>query len=222
MNNSLDITRIKAEALTVAHRELWTEMRSGNPALYSPYFHPDYTQLVSQLQNDVYIAIINQDGQPVGFLPFQQRRKNGSARPVGAPMTDYHGIISHKDTAFSVADILKPAQISTFNMPAQMNAPKIDSDTDNDKSAPCAVMRLTEFDTPQVWRESRDGSYRRHLKSTRRRIKKTESEHGARSFIWQSQDPAHFELLIKWKKEKFSDTGKYDVLSVDWLSLIHI
>ena len=97
-----------------------------------------------------------------------------------------------------------------------MNAPKIDSDTDNDKSAPCAVMRLTEFDTPQVWRESRDSSYRRHLKSTRRRIKKTESEHGARSFIWQSQDPAHFELLIKWKKEKFSDTGKYDVLSVDW------
>ena len=188
-------------------------MRSGNPALYSPYFHPDYTQLISQLQNDVYVAIINKDGNPVGFLPFQQRRKNASARPVGAPMTDYHGIISHADESLDVADILKPAHISAFNMPSQMNS---GAGEDASDTSPCAVMRLTDFDNPQAWRDSRDSSYRRHLKSTRRRIKKTESEHGERGFIWQSREPEHFDLLIQWKKEKFADTGKYDVLSVDW------
>ena len=216
MNNGLHITRIKADALTADHKALWTEMRRSNPALYSPYFHPDYTQLISQLQDDLYIAIIKKGDAPIGFLPFQQRRKNGSARPVGAPMTDYHGIISHADAGLSVENILKPAQISAFNMPHQMNGPKIEHETEAFNTAPCAVMRLTEFDSPQAWRDSRDSSYRRHLKSTRRRIKKTESEHGERSFIWQSQDPAYFDLLIKWKKEKFSDTGKYDVLSVDW------
>ena len=212
MNNGLDITRIKAEALTAQHQKLWAEMRGANSALYSPYFHPDYTQVISQLQSDVYIAVISKDGQPVGFLPFQQRRNNAGARSIGAPMTDYHGIISYPDQHLAVADILKPAQISAFNMPSQMNS-SIKSD---DNTSPCAVMRLTDFETPQAWRDSRDSSYRRHLKSTRRRIKKTENEHGERSFIWQSRAQEHFDLLIKWKKEKFADTGKYDVLSVDW------
>jgi len=77
-------------------------------------------------------------------------------------------------------------------------------------------MSLTDFETADHWREHRDSSYRRHLKSLRRRIKKTEAEKGARDFIWQSQDPAHFDLLMTWKMQKFSDTGKYNVLSVDW------
>ena len=213
MTTDLHIERIKAEKLTEPQRELWSEMHRHNPALYSPYFHPDYTQLISQLQNDVYIALISQADKLVGFLPFQQRRKNASARPVGAPMTDYHGIISRAETKINVEDILKTAQISAFHMPSQMNSQTSEDGLD---ISDCCVMRLVDFESPQAWRDSRDSSYRRHLKSTRRRIKKTESEHGERSFIWQSQDQSHFDLLVQWKKEKFSDTGKYDVLSVDW------
>ena len=57
--------------------------------------------------------------------------------------------------------------------------------------------------------------YRRHLKSTRRRIRKSE-ELGTRRFEFMSSDQNVFDALIKWKREKFTETGKYDVLSAGW------
>jgi CelD/BcsL family acetyltransferase involved in cellulose biosynthesis len=73
----------------------WTKMRAANTDLRSPYFHPDYTRLLAELRPDV--RIISQyeaDGTPVAFLPVQGKR---FARPVGAPMSDYHGIITNRD-----------------------------------------------------------------------------------------------------------------------------
>lgn len=217
MFEKFSIERLNMAALTPDQYQLWADMRAQNPSLYSPYFHPEYSQLVATLQDDAYIAIIRKSGDIVGFLPFQQRKKKSSARPIGAPMTDYHGIISSRPLRMSMEDILTHSEISAFQMPSQMNRPSHD-DGDNqsiDQSA-CAVMNLSDFETIDDWRASRDSSYRRHLKSLRRRIKKTETEHGARSFIWQSMSQDHFDQLIEWKKQKFSDTGKYDVLGVDW------
>jgi len=188
-------------------------MRAANPALYSPYFHPDYMRAIGALSKDAFIAVIEQSGETIGFLPFQQRRIGGAARPIGAPMTDYHGLISAAPLNLDMRDILRAANIGAFNMPHQRNIPE---GADANNYTDCAVMRLKGYESADMWREERDSSYRRHLKSLRRRIKKIESEQGKRSFIWQSQDPAHFDLLMTWKKKKFSDTGKYDVLSAGW------
>ena len=67
-------------------------MRSENPALISPYFHPDYTRLLSELRPDVSIvSLYDEAGNAKAFLPIQGKR---FARPVGAPMSDYHGLIT--------------------------------------------------------------------------------------------------------------------------------
>jgi len=152
-----------APELTPDDIAAWHNMRAENPALYSPYFHPAYTQLVATLRTDVQIAILYEDGRPVVFLPFQGARsgKTGFTQPIGMPMTDL------KDGA------------------------------DN-------------------WRAARDSSYRRHLKSHRRRIRKAEDTYGPRRFIYKSQDYKVFTQLMDWKRTKFQETGKYDVLSVNW------
>ena len=98
-------------------------------------------------------------------------------------------------------------------MPSQMNTASSEA---VENQAECAVAKLNDHASISAWREAHDSSYKRHLKSLRRRTKKIESEHGPRSFIWQSQDPDHFETLIRWKRDKFKTTKKYDVLSVDW------
>ena len=218
MIKNLSIKRVKPPQLSPADWALWTTMRTENSQLYSPYFHPAYTQLIDRLQNDVWIAVIKSDNQTIGFLPFQQRRIGGKARPVGAPMTDYHGIISEAPLVVNMSNLLSLAKISALQMPSQMNlAPS----TPLEDQAICAVAKFSDYPSISVWREAHDSSYNRHLKSLRRRTKKIESEHGVRSFIWQSQDSRHFEKLIEWKRDKFKTTGKYDVLSVDWtLSLL--
>lgn len=215
MSEKISIERLNMAALNADYYQLWTDMRAQNLSLYSPYFHPEYSQFVGSLQGDAYVSIIRKGGDIVGFLPFQQRKKKSSARPIGAPMTDYHGIISARPLPFSMEEILTGSDISAFQMASQMNRP-VHNDNEAVDEATCAVMNLSDFETIEDWRASRDSSYRRHLKSLRRRIKKTETEHGPRRFIWQSTSEDHFDQLIEWKKQKFSDTGKYDVLGVDW------
>ena len=73
----------------------WAQMRAKNPDIHSPYFHPDYTRLLAELRPDVRIVCqYDADGTPVAFLPVQGQR---FARPVGAPMSDYHAIITNRD-----------------------------------------------------------------------------------------------------------------------------
>ena len=70
-----------------------------------------------------------------------------------------------------------------------------------------------EIENAEAWRGDRDSSYRRHLKSTRRRIRKSEEEVGPRHIVTQSRDIDAYKTLMGWKRDKFAETGKYDVLA---------
>jgi len=209
----------RPDALSAAERAQWIAIRAQTPALYSPYFHPAYTELLGELRNDISVAIIYQDDQPVGFLPFQGPKthtpgKHGHfAQPVGAPMTDYHGIISADTASFDGTQVLKQAGIGAFHFSALIDPSGCFADVIEDTQA-CAVIDLAS--DVAAWRAERDGSYKRHLKSQRRRVRKAEEQWGPRRIAFKSSDRAVFDQLITWKREKFAETGKYDVLSVDW------
>jgi len=198
----------RASELSEIERTAWTAFRASNPALYSPYFHFGYTKLLSELRDDVYIACAYEADLPIAFLPYQGVR---FSRPVGAPMTDYHGFICKADAVFDATELLKEAGIGAFHFSASVNEqikPHIQSTDDG------TMVDISAG--PEAWRSARNSSYRRHLKSTRRRIRKAEEEFGQRRFVWQSKDQDIFDQLIAWKKQKFAETGKYDVLSAGW------
>lgn len=196
----------RAQELSEVDQKAWTKLRLANPRTYSPYFHMDYTQLISELRDDVYIACIYDTQTPIGFLPYQGQR---FARPVGAPMTDYHGFICHYD--IPALHIIKSAGIGAFHYSSSVNTSMHSFSQTEDEGV---LMNIEKG--PETWRQERDSSYRRHLKSNRRRIRKATEDIGEPRFEWLSTDQKVFDQLITWKKQKFSETGKYDVLSADW------
>jgi len=211
VNPMIEIS-IKAWAdLTDQDRIAWTALRTQNTHLYSPYFDIAYSDLIDKLCGDVRVIHVAKKGLAIGFLPFQ-----GSvnfARPVGAPMTDYHGFICSAQPEFLAKEALQTAGIGTFHFGGLIdptNAIKGPMQTTMD----CTMMDISA--TAEQWRMLRDGSYRRSLKSLRRRIRKSEEEFGTPRTILCSHDLDVFNTLIQWKRQKFRETGKYDVLSVDW------
>jgi len=186
-------------------------MRAQNPSLYSPYFHPEYTQIVSALRDDVRIVCAYDSAdRPIAFLPFQGRN---FCRPVGAPMTDYHGFICEADSDFDAKAILRQTGIGAFHFSALVS-PKTLLNNYSRTFDEGVVLDLSQG--AEHWRGLHDGSYRRHLKSTRRRIRKSEDEIGARRFEFNCRDQAAYDALFGWKTRKFTETGKYDVLSDKW------
>ncbi len=211
---------LKPSALSPKQKSNWEEFHQQNAALYSPYFHIEYTLLLDEICPDVYVLVISNGDENIGFLPFQAKRKTngkiGSARPIGAPMTDYHGVIcaqkTREDVTFDLADCLRRANIDVFHFTACI-APMRGAHVHTRDEIPCTVLDIV--DGVENWRTEQSSSYRRHLKSTRRRMRKAE-ELGARKFVFSCKDQTVFEQLITWKQQKFLETGKYDVLSVDW------
>jgi len=201
--------RVKcAPELSDTDRTAWTALRASNPQNYSPYFHLDYTVLLSELRDDVFIACVYQGELPIAFLPYQGEK---FARPVGAPMTDYHGFICKPEANLDIVEILKMAGVGAFHFSAATNTqmtPHFQSEDDG--------VMMTLPDGAESWRAARDSSYRRHLKSNRRRIRKAAEDIGDPRCEWNSKDQTVFDQLITWKKQKFAETGKYDVLSADW------
>ena len=197
-------------ALTEQDWAAWSAMRKGNSALISPYFHPDYVRRIDSLTHNVRIVCAYEGDAHIGFLALQGGRLT---RPAGAPLSDFHGIVQAADTQLSFADILSGTGISAYHFSSAIGADNIPESHIIDTQETSAINIET---SAEDWRAGLDSSYRRHMKSTRRRIRKTEEEFGARRFVFNSDDAQVFEKLMAWKFEKFDDTGKYNVLSVDW------
>ena len=197
MGSSLTIETRAFRDLSAAHLTRWRTLRDQNPTLESPYHHPDYHALVDQHQGGVKVTLMIQDGDIIAFLPWQ----GGSfARPSGAPLSDYQAIIADPKHAIGVSDLLHGQAVGAFHYTAML-----------DKAGE-PTTRL-ELSSAEAWRTDRDGSYRRHLKSTRRRIRKAEEEIGPRRIVTCSRDVDAYKALMTWKRGKFSETGKFDVLA---------
>jgi len=208
MGQTQTVSVKRAQSLSETDRAAWAALRASNSQNYSPYFHLGYTELLSKLHDDVFIACIYENNLPIAFLPFQGER---FARPVGTPMTDYHGFICKEDANLDPVDILKATGIGAYHFSAIINSqmmPHIQSEIDG------VMMDISGG--AEVWRAARDGSYRRYLKSNRRRIRKASEDIGEPRCIWRSKDQAVFDQLITWKTKKLTETGKYNVLSADW------
>lgn len=188
----------------------WAELRARNTTLRSPYFHPDYTRLLAELRPDVRIVCqYDMDGSAIAFLPVQGRR---FARPVGAPMSDYHGIITDSEDV-TYDTLLNGSGIGAFHYSCAVDTDRLRLPQILAHSETAAINIET---SAEDWRKERDSSYRRHLKSNRRRTRKAEEAYGSKRIELFSRDIDVYAALVKWKREKFTQTGKYDVLSAEW------
>ena len=198
------------ESLSDTDWAAWDRMRSENPALISPYFHPDYTRLLSELRPDVSIvSLYDEAGNAKAFLPIQGKR---FARPVGAPMSDYHGLIT-SDPELSYSQSLGLTTIGALHFSHAIDTNRLQTTQILSRDETACFEIETDV---QAWRDSKDSSYRRHLKSNRRRIRKAAEAIGDPRLETFCRDIDVYQSLLGWKRAKFAQTGKYDVLSADW------
>jgi hypothetical protein len=66
MRVSLVRSREVNEGLTGA----WERLRQGNLDLVSPYFHPEFTQIIASSRDDVEIAVLESGSGVIGLFPF--------------------------------------------------------------------------------------------------------------------------------------------------------
>jgi CelD/BcsL family acetyltransferase involved in cellulose biosynthesis len=99
--------------LTADHVAAWSSLQQRDARLANPFFRPEFAQEVAAERADVEVAIWEQSGEPVGFLPFERAiRRLG--KPVGSHMNEFQGAITRSDVAWSPPEVVRAAGLRTW------------------------------------------------------------------------------------------------------------
>src|SRR4051812_45928877 len=101
---------IAANELDASLVSIWRSIQARNPSFASPYFCPEFTQAVARVQRNVRIAVVVNGARPVGFLPYE-RSFLGCGKPVGGPLSDFHGIIADPESDWDLLALMRAARL---------------------------------------------------------------------------------------------------------------
>lgn len=109
----MKISVIAAKDLDASLVARWSAIQSADDALRSPYYRPEFTQLVAGCGQDVKVAIIESTGVIQGFFPYQLKSWRRLV-PVAGGLNDYHGIVAGRDLDVNAALLLKACGANYF------------------------------------------------------------------------------------------------------------
>ncbi len=208
----MNVTVIPADQLSPEQVWAWATLHSADPSSDSPFFRPEFTQAVAAVRKDVEVAVLEENGQPVGFFPFQRRHGN-VGRPIGGPMADFNGPILRPGLAVDARELIESCGLSAWHFD-------------------CLVAAKTAF-RPYFW--FLDGSpyidtsrgfdaywaSRRQagsatLRKTFQKLRKLEREVGDVRIKFATRKEQVLRKLIEWKGAQCRKARVFNVFSPEW------
>jgi CelD/BcsL family acetyltransferase involved in cellulose biosynthesis len=92
----------------------WEQLRTTNSIYASPFYSPHFALAVGEVRCDAQVAIFEQDGRIVGFLPFH-RVRGRIAKPIGGHLNDYHGAILESGLSLADPGLLQAAGVDAYD-----------------------------------------------------------------------------------------------------------
>lgn len=209
----LTVETLHPSSLSAADAALWRSLAAEADGFANPLLGPEFAQAVGKVREDARVAVVRRAGETVGFLPFH-RRPGGLARPIGAPLSDYHGLVSRPEAGLRIADVLRAAEVSVFRYSGLVDPHGVfPASPDTDRTAYLIDLNGT---TAEAYLEAVRAESPKKIKNYRRLDNKLDREVGAVRLVAGDMSRDAFNLLIDWKRDQLIRTGGHDFLRADW------
>lgn len=207
----VDIQR--PEDLSTVDIAAWGAIQQAQPAFSNPLFGHEFSKTVARVRDDVRVAVFRREGRAVGFLA-HHRRPGGFARPIGAPFSDYQGIVSNGDMGVEGAEALRLAGLGAMRFNGLVD-PHGQFEGAVRETQDAYAIELSG--DPSAYLEAIRAASPKKFKNYRRLEHRLEREVGALRFVAADRTQASFDALLAWKSEQFVRTGVQDVLRPVWV-----
>lgn len=204
---------VSIEDMSASQIVQWNDWAAPNGTLISPYLRFEFTETVARARDDVRIAVFEDAEGICGYFPHHTNR-DGVARPIGAPMSDYQGVIAPDHSRFRAKQVLRAAGASAlvfdnWYCPAGGNPA-------SRRSRGGSVM-IDLRDGADAYLATQKSQYKDHFKKLARRMRAAERDFGpAEIRIGDAQGEA-FDMLMRWKQRQYRQSGKFNVLGIPWV-----
>jgi CelD/BcsL family acetyltransferase involved in cellulose biosynthesis len=207
----LDVETLHPRDLSADELRTWRDMAAAEPAFSSPLLGPDFARAVGAVRDDTRVAVIRRAGETLGFLP-HHRRPGHLARPIGSPLSDYHGLVSRRDADLDGREVLSAADLTSFRYTGLIDPYGVFAQAQQ-KTAHVIALADTDAET---YLEAVRAASPKKIKNWRRLDNKLEREMGTVELVGPDRSRQAFDQLIAWKREQLDRTGVHDFLRPDW------
>lgn len=219
MNYKYNSRIIHPSQLSYNDINIWNTIQRENIFLQTPFLSYHYINSVASAKEDVWVCIIELDGKPVIFFPFQYRslfhKTIKVAERVGDEMTDYFGIIASPDVSIKASELICLSHLNYIGFTHLDASQRTFYGLKGEKPEPGLRISIEE-----CYFENLRKTKNKILSDTCRRERKIESDLGPLSFCFNVQDRSKrakaLEHLIKTKKAQYHRTNSNDSLKQNW------
>jgi CelD/BcsL family acetyltransferase involved in cellulose biosynthesis len=201
--------------LSVTDAKRWRQIAAAHPDFASPLFSPEFAQAVGRVRDDARVSIFERDGETLGFLA-HHRRPGGLARPIGAPLADYHGLVSTADAGVRAPWLLAAAGLAAYRFTGLVDPFGV-FQADVAARNESHLVQLTDGDAEGYLETVRAASAKK-FKNWRRLDHKLGRDVGELRLEGPDTSREAFDTLVAWKREQLRRTGIHDFLSPAWVS----
>ena len=209
MGRGLTAEIIEVGELSASERDRWLAWIAADPALASPYFHPDFAVVAAEVAPGARLAVLHRDGQVAGFFPHQWR--GGAVQPLGAPLNDYHGVVTAPGERIALEQLAGLMGARSLSVTG-WTGPAAEADTLTASRTLQADLRAG-WDAYMADRRARFGKFFKDKERVRRGL---ERDLGPVTVEIDSRDPAHLERLINLKQDQYRRSLRHDIFDCGW------
>ena len=200
---------VRPQNLTFADEALWNGFVAARTDLTGPYFDIRYIKAIGGHVPQSGVVRFRQGDLVAGFFPYQIR--SGTLQPMGAPLTDYHGVIAAADLDIDFDALLKVTGARRLEFQGWVGA----------MSGQAATSRLTRRiadtrDGFDAWWHAQDQEHHKFFKNIGRCQRNVEKDFGGFDFSWERVTPAVLDWVLDLKRQQYRKTGMHDVFGCGW------
>jgi CelD/BcsL family acetyltransferase involved in cellulose biosynthesis len=190
----------------------WEQLRATNSLYASPFYSPHFALAVGEVRRDAQVAIFEQDGRIVGFLPFH-RVRGRIAKPIGGHLNDYHGAILEPGLALADPGLLQAAGLDAYDfdhLPLQFGGGLQSADAS--QVSPQMDLRTGYEDCIA----GKGDSWKRGQRDMSRKLRKMAREIGPIRFEFSSESSEMFDMHAEMRNTLYRRMGLRTDYCVGW------
>jgi len=202
---------LNGQSVPPALFEKLCELQQSQSRYRNPFFHPNFINIVSGVQDNVHL-FWEEDDQGLVFFWAMQISRLQTGRGIGGPFADRNGPVLREGVDLDVEDFLAKNNIRKFVTNGFVN-----NSLNETESFEIALNNesfvKTNYDD---FYEAQKSEYNSKFKRWRRAHRQLENECENIVFNFDDRSDENFKKILEMKQTQYIESGLHNVLGADW------
>lgn len=209
----VQIEAVHPRELGESETQAWEGLRAQHSGLISPYFSSGFAKIVGIVRPDARVAVVREGNQIVAFMGVQGRSRF-AAMGLGAPLSDYQGVVGDPALAVDAAALCRALGVGRIDFAtAPADQATFAGAMHGVQPSWVADLRAGRTAFIERMKERRQETVRQQDRKRRKLLR----EHPEMKFNAVSGEVAHLQALLDWKTEQCRRTGQPLVWATPWV-----